>query len=134
MQTEFAWAAGFVDGEGYLGLRPAGRSFAPKIEVAQISTAPLDRLKNMFGGKVIPLKKRKKRRQAYRWDLLGRANIEYALVSMMPYLTVKLEQANLMLEFMATMLPKNSGQRVPDEVMARRRNVAEQLFALRKGA
>lgn len=134
MSTEFAWAAGFVDGEGYLALRPAGRSFGPKIEVAQISTAPLERLRNMFGGQVITLKMRKNRRQAYRWDLLGRSNIEYALKCMLPYMTVKAKQAELMLDFVSTLAPKNSGRRVTEDVKEQRQRIFAEMCALRKGA
>ena len=43
---DIKWAAGFLEGEGYFGIRRAGC----EVSAAQVNKEPVERLKNLFGG------------------------------------------------------------------------------------
>lgn len=48
---ELAWAAGFFDGEGYVGARQRGERWEhPGLTIAQIAKEPLDRFRLAVGG------------------------------------------------------------------------------------
>lgn len=111
---DYAWAAGFIDGEGYLALQPIHKRRSdgfvnrkPRIEVSQIDLEPLEKLKDIFGGYVLKLVKRENRRQAYRWEIVGAENVKSTLEKILPYLTVKKAQAEVLLEFIGYMKPRD---------------------------
>lgn len=107
--TDYAWAAGFIDGEGYFNLQPVHKLRAdgfknrkPRIEVAQTDPAPLLKLRGLFGGSVIKTVRRAGRKQAFRWDLTG-PKVVVALRAIIPYLTTKRRQGQILLEYASTM-------------------------------
>ncbi len=51
--TEIAWAAGFIEGEGCFTAQKTGESFSARVQVTQVAREPLDRLQRIFGfGKI----------------------------------------------------------------------------------
>ena len=77
--TEDSWAAGFIDGEGSIGLYATGRgrNFIPCVRASGVDPAPLYRLQERFGGKITRKGTRGPReRQAYDWNLHGVPKIE----------------------------------------------------------
>ncbi len=143
-ETDYAWAAGFLDGEGYFCLQPVHkrgsdgwRNRKPRLEAAQTDIKPLLRLQSLFGGSVIKTVRREGRKQAYRWDLTGIA-IKPTLLHILPYLTVKRDQTLVLLEFIGLMLAhKNKGStgklRISDDEKQLREALYERLCNLRKG-
>lgn len=104
-EAELAWAAGFVDGEGYIGViraktkRGLYYSYITHVEVAQAKAAPIIRFKEMFGGNVKFVANRK---QGYwYWRTFSRETVPI-LKQLLPYLFVKKEQALLVIEFAKT--------------------------------
>jgi len=86
-QTEIAWCAGFFDGEGCIA--PIHGSYF--IRVTQKNPEALVRFQKIFnGGKLYRIQSEKS--YAHHYKLYGLDAI-LALVSMLPYLTVKREEA-----------------------------------------
>jgi hypothetical protein len=113
-ETDLAWAAGFIDGEGCISVikRKTGQSKAGRryeyhqlnINVPQIDKAPLDKLQKMFGGMVRANKAIGNRRPSFVWTIHSR--IAYnTLIQLIPYLIVKQREAELALQFQYTQLP-----------------------------
>jgi hypothetical protein len=46
--TDLAWAAGFLEGEGYFGTE----SIKSRVSATQINTEPLQKLRDIFGGSI----------------------------------------------------------------------------------
>lgn len=102
--TDIAWAAGFVDGEGCIAL--VGRSqvikgitykcFVLRLTVANTDLRTLIRLKGMFNGSVYAQnhKNRPQNKPCWVWNCAA-ANAEVALRTMLPYLLSKKEQAEV---------------------------------------
>lgn len=104
--TDAAWAAGFLDGEGNFALksRRGGRDRSPYICASQISLAPLEKLVDMFGGKIYsknPAMGNKS--QCWQWDLFGAQNIVRVVPVILPYLVRKGDEARLVYEYARTM-------------------------------
>jgi len=92
-----AWAAGFFDGEGYVGItRHTTDGFALQVAVTQVDPRPLGVLRGLFGGSISGVKNR----AIYQWRLSARAAAPM-LKEILPFLRVKGEQAALGLEFQA---------------------------------
>lgn len=95
-----AWAAGIIDGEGCIRLvkskRRTGFSWAVKVGVWNTDIRMLDRLRQLFGGCVTQRESGYKgnRRPAWEWVVTHKKAAE-VLSDVMPWLTVKCEQAEL---------------------------------------
>jgi hypothetical protein len=89
-----AWAAGFVDGEGCVGLEKTG---TPYISVTQKFLLPLMQLHDHYQvGRV-----KRHGDSAYRWVTRARKEVELLLRAWVPHLrTNKAQQAALMLAYL----------------------------------
>lgn len=91
-----AWAAGFFEGEGHVKFvnregKASGSFFS--VEVAQVHREPLDRLCDLFGGKVYgPYGPYTSNRQAYYQYVAYSTTAKKAIEEMLPYLYRKGEQ------------------------------------------
>ena len=93
--TQLAWAAGFFDGEGYIGFTPCNGQLALRVEVVQADIRPLLKFKEFFGGTIIPKKMRLlNRKPIWRWSVTT-GHAAQMLQQLLPWLTVKFEQAEL---------------------------------------
>lgn len=104
MDHNIAWAAGFVEGEGYIGFVPQiinGVNYPRlKFNVVQVYREPLDKLVEVLQvGKVRgPYGPYSGNRQPhYQYNISNQSAVE-ALEKMMPYLFQKGEQAKLAIE------------------------------------
>ena len=100
---DYAWAAGFFDGEGHIEFRqvsrsPSRRGYRPpwvlRVHVANTHLPSLVLLKQIFGGGFVsekPVYKAYHKRSFY-WSATSRT-AETALRAMLPYLVTKKEQA-----------------------------------------
>lgn len=134
--VELAWAAGFIDGEGCIQYRVRQRTrgrheYSLSLYVGQVDPRPLRRLQALFGGSV-GLKdpaKGESRRPIYYWRVVY-ATADAALRQLLPYLSVKREQAELALQLRARIAAYvRDGRRVSEAETAARLAVVSAIKA-----
>lgn len=138
-QTDAAWAAGFIDGEGYIGIT---REYNPKYQktyykvtlmVGQVHLLPIEKLQLMFGGKVSH--RDNKHQGFWTWRVSGE-NAYSAIRYILPYLVAKKRQAELLLQFGEINPARNQwGQTMPitAEVESHRRELWVAICELNGG-
>ena len=141
-ETDKAWAAGFLDGEGFIGTvectkgqckngkTPSNRSFSSVVHAAQTKPEVLVKLQSILGGTLGT--SRCKTGIVYQWRAYG-DNAILALRMVLPYLTGKTRQAELVLEFQATKvrdLRTPGWKRLTPEAHARRLAIHMELQSL----
>ncbi len=105
--TRNAYAAGFFDGEGYVGLQRARRpeclgfTYSLRIQIGQDDERPLLYLASLWSGKVTIRPTPRIRRVHYQWCLFGPSAGQF-LADIEPFLIVKRAQANLAIKFQAS--------------------------------
>jgi len=129
---EFAWAAGFFDGEGWIKIQTRGGDkyfgFYLRIGVSQVKQEPLLKLKKTFGGNVrIKQQAKGNRKLQYVWTLSTK-QAALALKNMLPYMVHKNDVTALALEFEKTV--GLTGQRVSQETQIYRKLLADKIIAL----
>lgn len=120
--TDLAWAAGIVDGEGYVGIsrrkHPNTTDYYPRLRVTMTHKSTVERLLGMFVNTQVRLyqdKRNTPRKLQYVWDLRSRV-VKEVLKQLYPYLFTKKEQAKYILEF---------SERCGAKIMGKRLTVAE---------
>ena len=104
---EIVWAAGFVDGEGWIGIRPGnkGKNYHLDIAVGQVDIRPLLFLKEKFGGEVylhrVNAARYPNRQTSYQWQANGWVASDF-LTFVLKYLRVKKEKAEQAIAFQNT--------------------------------
>jgi hypothetical protein len=101
--TDAAWAAGFMDGDGHIGLRmvPSTGTTAPRISAGQVIRDPLEELQRLFGGSIKgPFASKRGNSDKYLWSLSNTAEFVFCLEEILPYLRVKRRQAVLLLSYL----------------------------------
>lgn len=130
--VDLAWASGFLDGEGYFGINVhSNRWLVPEISAAQAYRPKcLEKLRDVLGGRV---REESGRNHVYHWSVSGGKAIRLCLPKIIPYMTVKREEAEIVLEFSERMLSHRTGgrQSLTDEEWAERYSYREKLLLLR---
>lgn len=142
-EIEYAWAAGFMDGEGCFFAsfieRDRGTytvNLRPLVSAAQISRAPLERLQGLFGGhlpeqpRVRSESDRKNARPIWLWQLSSSKDILFLCEKLLPHLTVKKEQAEIMRRLCLTV--RYSSRKPPPPIVVARRSVLVRQLTLAK--
>lgn len=128
---EFAWAAGFFDGEGWVKIQSRGGEYVGfylRIGVSQVKREPLEKMQHIFGGNIrVKQEAIGNRKLQYIWTLSTKQAAE-ALRSMLPYMAHKQDVAELALEFINTV--GLTGQRVSDDTQIYRKLLADKMVAL----
>jgi len=99
---KLAWAAGFLDGEAYIGVtrsfdkRNSRMYYRIDVNAAQVHLAPIELLKSMFGGRVNFHKNN--HQGSYCWRVFGE-EARRVIVLLLPYFIVKRKQAELVMQF-----------------------------------
>jgi len=103
-----AWAAGFMDGEGHFSVAigrkstvNARQSISCTITATQVSREPLDRFMLLYGGKVMFIDRKDpsgRQQNVHRWYVCDSVRIGSIIPLWLPYLTVKLDEAEVMLQ------------------------------------
>jgi hypothetical protein len=104
-KNQVAWAAGFIDGEGCIGIyRTGANAYRVSLSAGQkYNEEPLMRLQALFGGTIVrPKGKNRSYANAY-WNLTSKRATD-ALKEMLPFLTVKREQAEVAIAFQSRRL------------------------------
>ena len=101
-QEVVIYLAGFLDGEGSFGIYENRRSgFLPKVSAYQVNLRPIELLQETFGGSIAKDKKfypsSYRKAIGYSWQISGPA-LYKALLELRPYLVVKAEQADCLIE------------------------------------
>lgn len=130
-QTELAWAAGAIDGEGCVAIRTSRSANTKRpqygLYLAVGNTDPRmpQRLAEMFGGAVILKDAKHRRRAMFEWRVFS-SKAAAILKEIRPYLVIKGEQADIAIAFGATLRVKGSWKNVGDALEMReemRRNI-----------
>lgn len=139
--TDLAWAAGFIDGEGcfYISRTMRGKRpvFMAGLSVSQVSDLPLQKLTDILGGKVYNQRKPPNPKWADIWQWRAHsASALRAAEALIPYLVLKRPHAELIVEFCQGISPDHIWGRhgLPIEEVQRRDSLRERLAYLnRKG-
>jgi hypothetical protein len=134
--VELAWLAGFFDGEGCISIRhakrPANRSawFVLQVSITNTHRNSLQRIKDLFGfGTLHERANVPQNRKTIYTYMLGGRQAECALLTLLPYLFVKREQAKMALEF-RSLGQKKPYQLIPTETYERMLELAEGIRQL----
>ncbi len=116
-REELAWAAGFLDGEGYFAC--TGRSDRPHrrltVAAAQVHLEPLDRLKALLGGGIHgPYPSRHMTGQPYyQWQICSFEQVQAAIAALWAFMSPpKRAQAQAALGLYAEWLVEKESRRV----------------------
>jgi hypothetical protein len=123
---QLAWAAGFIDGDGFITIQDRtstvkGKTyngFYVRLGCCQASEVPLKELQKLFGGTIRiknsgPNRENYNRKTQYIWCLSTKEAAQ-AIEQLLPYLVHKKEVARLAIEFQNTM---GNYYKVPEEVV-----------------
>lgn len=93
--TEWAYLAGFFDGDGCITSGVINRargypSYVVVLSISQKKREPLDWVKERFGGRIYDFKHHG---IGYVWKLTSRQEVSHVLLGMIPYLVLKRRQA-----------------------------------------
>lgn len=134
-ETDLAWAAGFLDGEGWLGCprrKPRskngfGTNFVT-VAASQTVDDPLIKLQGMFGGNLQHLRNAGSVKidpgYIYRWTLVG--SVVEPLTALLPYFVVKRSQALVCLE-LAERISLYKEYRITQEESEARQAIASKI-------
>lgn len=130
---ELAYLAGLFDGEGSVsiallkGKRRQQPMHALSVQMAICDAAAVARLHRAFSGDLRKERKRKGHHQtSWRWRVQGKRAVN-ALKALLPYLSIKLPQALLGIEFYET---KTRYHRTPEHEIFRRESYRQRMWAL----
>jgi len=104
VETDLAYAAGIIDGEGCIGLyEKAGKhisSFRPSLVIAMNDVQVMQWFHRTYGGRLTEhIRKDTKAEDGYRWCLDVRPPLVLLLTSLLPYLKTKHLQASIVIDF-----------------------------------
>lgn len=125
-ETFWAWLAGFIDGDGHMGVYPAGAT----LEIVNTDLVTLEWLQTTLGyGSITKLTPGSGRqRQAYKWSCYAKG-MRVVLPKILPYLRTKHDRAVLLLEFLDRARP---GKKRSPEELAARKDLKERIAALNR--
>jgi hypothetical protein len=134
-----AWAAGFIDGDGFITIQNRNQRVKDKVYVGhylrvgacQANIKPLEELQKLFGGSIRPKNSGPNpegynRKEQWIWSLSTKEASD-ALVQMLPYLLHKKEVAEEALAFQDTM---GTTKKVSEEVFKLRTQIKERITHL----
>ena len=134
-KVQFAYAAGILDGEGCFSIVKQGNSYLPRIQVVMTNQKPLNKLVGLFGGSLVQTKMAENGNKIpYHYTASGK-NANRLILSALPYLLEKKEQAEMLLVLQRDVDKWNAMSRkrgdLPLEVIAFRASLKEKLHALK---
>ncbi len=129
-KEDYIWAAGFMDGEGTIGIRRGHRDgriqYRPQVRCAQ-SRGPhtyeaIEKLHKMFGGYTAMTKSIPPRTDVFSWSACNRIAYE-AVLKLRPYLLVKRDNADTVIEYYKNIVNSKGGSKkatLPESEQKRR--------------
>jgi hypothetical protein len=142
-ETDKAWAAGFVDGEGCITVR-CNRSnlkrgtqggWYASLTVSQVDITPLEFLRDRWGGPLRPLYRRRHALEsdAWEWGIVGQMFYR-CMDDIRPYLTVKRACADNALQLRAVRRATGWGNAMTPEEIAQREAILNEARRLNSHA
>lgn len=129
-EQSIIYLAGIIDGEGCIGIEcmaPCKKKdgtwirkhnyYTPRLTVINTSKKVIDLLMKTFGGTYSTRKTIQGRKTCFAWRIFGEALIN-VLRAVIPYLQIKYDQAQLVLEFRKTV--GKTGWHVSEEILEQR--------------
>ncbi len=106
LDTDLAWAAGIIDGEGciLLNIDKKRNVYTPRIHVTNTDAKMLLKLKGMFGGNIYAARHKNDKahwKPRWMWVVLSQHAITVVAL-LLPYLVTKKDQAEIFIEFSNT--------------------------------
>ena|ERR1700733_4834323 len=138
MDTEYAWAAGFIDGEGTITIKRYYRGnrvhFQPYVACTQAEGfnhfEAIDHLQALFGGSIAYGKAKPPRTATRQWICASRKAIE-CLRKIRPYLSIKHTNADILLRYYEVTNARAKGYyRLSDEELALRQEIWDEMRLL----
>lgn len=99
-EAEIGWLAGFLDGEGTMGLSAVRRpqngrlNYAPHVTIVNTSHAAIEKTRDLMGGRVARVHD-----GVWSVRINGIGHIERLLTVLMPHLVVKTTRAEILMEY-----------------------------------
>ena len=144
-EADLGWAAGFLDGEGYFSIYARGSAGVGQgqdrmpralVRVNQARTrVPLDKLRRLFGGSIHEASRRTVvGKRVWGWQWQSAASMRLHLPLLIPHMTVKQREAELILEFVRLIRVRSGPRKLltPDEINERFA-IADKLRTIRGG-
>lgn len=138
MDTEYAWAAGFLDGEGTITIKRYLRRgriyFQPYVSCTQAEGMnhfeAIDHLQALFGGSVAHGKAKPPRTATRQWICASQKAVE-CLKKVRPYLRIKHVNADILLGYYHKTSTRPKGYyRLSDEELALRQEIWDEMRLL----
>lgn len=134
--TDLAWAAGIIDGEGSISLARCKRqgkdeTYSLRVQVGNTDPRMILRLKELFGGSIPKVENRGRYKPMWRWILYGNAAAVF-LTSVLPYLVSKRDQAECGLTSRSLLRPRWNKKPEPEK-LAGLRLIHDRMRALKQG-
>lgn len=138
-ETAKAYIAGFIDGEGFVDIHRQSTektmksrnikspSFQPIVQISNSNRDVLEWIKSLYGGNLYARAKKAGHKQIYSYVVTAR-KAEHLLKEVLPFLIVKKEQAQLVLEFYAN--GEHGKLRTSPEELNRRESIYSILRSL----
>lgn len=137
-ETDLAWAAGIIDGEGCISIvrmKPSANyphlRYELRIAVKMIHKPTVERIKSIFGRGTITVRHRANQRNQFNW-LVGIHNASAVLRLVLPYLVTKRAEAELGLEFEQKRTVFSGKQFPPPEEWSLRESYQIKMKALKR--
>lgn len=132
-EAEWAWLAGILDGEGHISMVTAKRgTLVRRLAITSTNLPMLIRVGERFGGKIHAHRPAPpKHRQQFQWYTYG-DHLRVLLHGMLPYLTVKREEAEIYLAFDARVQPGRWGSRLKTHEREHRMELLARVQVIRK--
>jgi len=138
MELDEKYIAGFFDGEGciYASQRVDKKGYNSstlKIQIAQCNLEVLELIQQKYGGSILEHKNKMKAnwRQAWVWQVPAHKAVAF-LESVLPYLVVKKEQAELALEFQGLVSSRLSPTKLTVDELLKRQILVKKIKELKK--
>ena len=138
--TEAAYLAGILDGEGCLRISrsaprrdrktPQSPRHAALVFVGNTSLPLVTHLRSTYGGSITRRRATTRHREFYVWQLTTKALMLEILRTARPYLLVKREQADLLIQFITEFRSFKGLHRVDPEELERRERIYQAVKAL----
>lgn len=125
---EFAWAAGFFDGEGWVKIQKRTGKYLGyylRVGINHVRPEPLEKIQRIFGGKIRWDDRQQGNRKGRHVWTLSTAQAAEFLRCILPYLANKDREAELGLEYYSTVGKR--GQSTSDETKIYRVLLAEEI-------
>lgn len=135
MSSEYGYAAGILDGEGWIGIaherrqgHEANDRHSLRVVVTNQSLLLLEWLQERWGGRITEKKTKPHHNRCWRWQVEKLA-AEQFLRDVRPYCIVKAPQIELALEFRALRVVNNKAG-IPPEMAEERERIREAIKVL----